>query len=209
MRIPVLAPDGTPLMPTTPSRCRRWLRDGKAKVVHNDLGIFCIQLITEPCGRKTQDIVVGIDPGKLFSGVGVASAKATLLLAHLVLPFQNVTKKMNSISHCLDRRWINSFKLAMWPIFLMLTLCKYESDSSVTCSVMLTNWAGTASECEWLMFLQLVNVVPFKVISLPKTTRNVPFTIIVELFSSRTPTRWSFMTTTPSLTSSIAEMWYD
>ena len=83
-------------MPTTPSRCRRWLRDGKAKVVHNDLGIFCIQLIAEPCERETPAVVVGVAPGKLFSGVGVASAKATLFLAHLVLPFPNVTKKMTT-----------------------------------------------------------------------------------------------------------------
>ena len=83
-------------MPTKPSRARRWLRDGKAIVVHNDLNIFCIQLLAEPSGREVQDVVVGIDPGKLFSGIGVASAQATLFLAHLILPFTNVTKKMTA-----------------------------------------------------------------------------------------------------------------
>lgn len=93
-RVSVLAPDGTPLMPTKPSRARRWLRDGNAVVVHNDLQVFCIQLVNEPCGRNIQDVVVGIDPGKLFSGVGIQSSKFTLFMAHLVLPFKSVTEKM-------------------------------------------------------------------------------------------------------------------
>jgi hypothetical protein len=96
MRVSVLNPDGTPAMPTKPSRARRWLKEEKAIVVHNDLNVFCIQLVAEPSGRKIQDVVVGVDPGKLFTGIGVQTSQATLFTAHLVLPFKSVTKKMTS-----------------------------------------------------------------------------------------------------------------
>ncbi len=95
-RVPVISPDGRPLMPTKPSRARRWLKEGKAKIYSNDLNIFTIQLINEPSGHETQDVVIGIDPGKLFSGIGVQSSKATLLKLHLILPFNHVTKKMTT-----------------------------------------------------------------------------------------------------------------
>ncbi len=77
-RVPVLAPDGIPLMPTKPSKARRLLQSGKAKVVYNDLNIFCIQLLFEPSGRETQLVVLGIDPGKMFTGIGIQTSKATL-----------------------------------------------------------------------------------------------------------------------------------
>lgn len=93
MRVSVLSVDGTPLMPSKPSRVRKWLKNGLAKVVKNDLNVFCVQL-TFVAGSKTQFIVVGIDPGKLFTGIGVQSAKFTLLTAHLVLPFQTVKERM-------------------------------------------------------------------------------------------------------------------
>ena len=95
MRVPVLDKDGKPLMPTKPSRARRWLKEGKAKVVHNDLNIFCIQLLTEPTGTETQPIALGLDPGKKFTGAGVQSAKFTLFMVHLILPFPEITKKMS------------------------------------------------------------------------------------------------------------------
>jgi len=94
LRVPVLSPDGQPLMPAKTSRIRRWLKLGKAKVVHNDLNIFCVQLAREPSGRDSQLIAVGIDPGKAYSGFGVQSAQATLFMAHLILPFQTVTDRM-------------------------------------------------------------------------------------------------------------------
>lgn len=94
IRVPVLNVDGQPIMPTKASRARRWLRDGKAKVVHNDLGVFQIQLLQEASGIEQQDIVVGIDQGKLFTGMAVQSSKNTLLMLHLELPFLMVKKRM-------------------------------------------------------------------------------------------------------------------
>jgi hypothetical protein len=85
IRVAVLSPDGKPLMPTKASRARKWLRDGKAKVVKNDLNIFQIQLIEEPSGRDQQDIVVTDDPGSKFSGIAVCSRKAVLYGCNLEL----------------------------------------------------------------------------------------------------------------------------
>jgi hypothetical protein len=70
------------------------VKTGKAKVVYNDLGIFTIRLVTEPSGTETQLISVGIDPGKLYTGIGVQSAKVTLWMAHLQLPFETVKGRM-------------------------------------------------------------------------------------------------------------------
>ncbi|NEP12460.1 MAG: hypothetical protein F6K14_20090 [Symploca sp. SIO2C1] len=93
-RVPVISSQGKALMPTKPSRARKWLQEGKARIYKNDLNVFAIQLINEPSGHETQDVVIGIDPGKMFSGVGVQSSKATIIKLHLILPFPNVTKKM-------------------------------------------------------------------------------------------------------------------
>ncbi|MGD2180486.1 RRXRR domain-containing protein [Lusitaniella coriacea] len=92
-RVPVISKDGTPLMPTKPSRARRWLRDGKARVYSNDLGIFAIKLLFNT-GEEVQPVAVGIDPGKKFTGMAVQSKRTTLWMGHLKLPFDKIKKRM-------------------------------------------------------------------------------------------------------------------
>ncbi|MEB3180118.1 MAG: RRXRR domain-containing protein [Nostocaceae cyanobacterium] len=94
MRVPVQNPDCSPAMPTKPSRARRWVKEGKATEHWSDNGIYFVRLVREPSGRKTQPIAVGIDPGKLYTGVGVQSSKFTLWMAHLQLPFKTVKERM-------------------------------------------------------------------------------------------------------------------
>jgi hypothetical protein len=96
MRIPVVDSNHQPLMPTTPARARKWVESGKAVKRWSDCGQFYVRLTVEPSGYATQDIVVGIDPGKRYSGIGVQSARFTLYTAHLVLPFETVRDRMDS-----------------------------------------------------------------------------------------------------------------
>ncbi len=96
LRVPVVSLEGKPLMPTKPSRARRWVRDGKAVGKWNDLGVYYVQLWEEPSGTATQAVVCGIDPGKSYSGVGVQSSQATLFRGHIVLPFQRIKERLGA-----------------------------------------------------------------------------------------------------------------
>ncbi|MCM1981251.1 RRXRR domain-containing protein [Lyngbya confervoides] len=89
-RVPVLAPDGRPLMPTKYRRASQWVQHGKATWMSTDLNVYAVQLMGEPSGRKTQRISLGVDPGKRFTGIGLVSSKATLLKRHIALPFERV-----------------------------------------------------------------------------------------------------------------------
>ncbi len=94
-RVPVVSKDRKSLMPTTPARARKWIKSGKAVTRWSDVGQFYVQL-TVPSADATQDITIGIDPGKKYSGIGVQSAKFTLYSAHLILPFPTVKERMDA-----------------------------------------------------------------------------------------------------------------
>jgi hypothetical protein len=76
--VPVVDQQQRPLMPTTPSRARRWIRSGKATHFWKG-GLFCIRLNVAPSAREEQPIAVGIDPGSKKEGLVVASAAHTYL----------------------------------------------------------------------------------------------------------------------------------
>jgi len=93
-RVPVLAPDGAPLMPTKASRARRWIKEGKAIPTRTKLGIFAVQLTVEPPGREKQPIAMGIDPGSKYSGIATSSKQAILCGFNLELP-DYIKKRMD------------------------------------------------------------------------------------------------------------------
>jgi len=71
--VPVVDQDQHPLMPTLPSRARRWLKSGKATAFWKG-GFFCVRLNTEPSAREYQPVACGIDPGSKKEALVVASA---------------------------------------------------------------------------------------------------------------------------------------
>ena len=78
MYVPVVDREQKPLMPTKPSRARRWIKEGKATPFWKK-GVFCVRLNIEPSSRETQPIVVGIDPSTKKEGFSVKSEKHTYL----------------------------------------------------------------------------------------------------------------------------------
>ena len=81
MFVPVVDVNQQPLMPTIPSRARRWIQTGKATPFWKK-GVFCVRLNLAPSSRKTQKVVIGIDPGSKKEGYTVTApnAKAVGLL---------------------------------------------------------------------------------------------------------------------------------
>ncbi|NET80595.1 MAG: hypothetical protein F6J94_00915 [Moorea sp. SIO1F2] len=63
MRVATLSPTRQRLMRITPSSPREWIKERKAKVVNNDLGVFTVKLVCESFGSQTQPIAMGIDQG--------------------------------------------------------------------------------------------------------------------------------------------------
>ena len=75
--VPVIF-DGKPLMPTIPSRARRWIKSGRATPFFSR-GVFCVRLNSQPSGLLTQPVAIGIDPGSKKEGFTVKSKSYTFL----------------------------------------------------------------------------------------------------------------------------------
>ncbi len=78
MFVPVVDRHGIALMPTRPSRARRWVRSGKATPFWKG-GVFCVRLNVEPSAHHTQPVAVGIDPDSKKEALVVKSAAHTYL----------------------------------------------------------------------------------------------------------------------------------
>ena len=78
MFVPVVDSENRPLMPTTPSRAKRWIKSGKATPFWKK-GVFCVRLNVEPSDTNRQPIAVGIDPGSKREGFTVKSKAHTYL----------------------------------------------------------------------------------------------------------------------------------
>ena len=78
MFVPVVDQNQKPLMPTKPSRARRWMRDKKATPFWKN-GVFCLRLNVDPSDRYFQEICVGVDPGSKKEGFTVKSEAHTYL----------------------------------------------------------------------------------------------------------------------------------
>jgi RRXRR protein len=66
MFVPVVDQNNRPLMPTTSSRAKRWIKSGKATPFFKK-GVFCVRLNIEPSNRasctdcSTQKVIFGLD----------------------------------------------------------------------------------------------------------------------------------------------------
>ncbi len=120
-RVPVIDPDGKPLMPTTPARARKWIQLGKAVGKRNKVGVFYVQLTEKPSGYETQTISVGTDRGKCFTGIAFQTKMATIArhlfggifprkMPHCFTPaYQDSTslkRRLKTVSLSLEK-WLN------------------------------------------------------------------------------------------------------
>lgn len=78
MLVPVVDRHQNPLMPTKPSRARRWIQTKKATPFWSN-GIFCVRLNVAPSDTEFQEICIGVDPGSKKEGFSVKSQSHTYL----------------------------------------------------------------------------------------------------------------------------------
>ena len=101
--VPVLDIEGRPLMPTKPSRARRWLRNGKAHKRWMK-GVFCVQMTDVSAHDpdvEVDGVQINIDPGAKATGLAVVSETPEGRRAHALLDLRH---RGNRIRNRMDRR---------------------------------------------------------------------------------------------------------
>jgi hypothetical protein len=93
--VPVVDQNQKPLMPTTPSRARRWIKNKKATPFFRR-GVFCVRLNIKVSSEKRQEIAIGIDPGSKKEGFTIKSK------AHTFLNIQ--ADAIQHVSHAVETR---------------------------------------------------------------------------------------------------------
>ncbi|WP_414585180.1 RRXRR domain-containing protein [Scytonema sp. PCC 10023] len=140
MFVPVVDSNNRPLMPTTPSRARRWIKSGKATPFFKK-GVFCVRLNVEPSSGNYQPVAVGVDPGSKREGFTVKSKCHTYLnvQTHAVdwvkdhievrrnmrraRRFRNTPCRQNRVNRLVNTRRIPPSTLARWQ--WKLRVCKW------------------------------------------------------------------------------------
>ncbi|MDA8143418.1 MAG: RNA-guided endonuclease IscB [Thermoplasmatales archaeon] len=95
LRVPVINMRNQPLMPTTPAKARRLLKEGKAEVIRSKP--FTIRLLYAT-GETTQPVTLGIDSGYRYIGFSAVTEKAELISGEAIIrtdiPKLNLEKAM-------------------------------------------------------------------------------------------------------------------
>lgn len=76
--VPVVDLKNNPLMPTSCSRAKRWIKSGKGTGFWKK-GIYCVRLNVEPFSREFHEVIIGIDPGSKREGFTIKSHAHTYL----------------------------------------------------------------------------------------------------------------------------------
>ena len=71
-RIPVVYKN-KPLMPMRWGRVKKFLKLGKGVLKYGKLGILYFKMLAKPVDVRTQDVIVGLDPGASYDGFSIIS----------------------------------------------------------------------------------------------------------------------------------------